>query len=88
MYRVFNMGIGLVLVVSGFYAESICGQLAQSGIETYRIGLAAEGPQGVVWGEVSLVLAPKGACYDSPGAAPGTSQITFVAPKGCYDSPE
>ena len=32
MYRVFNMGVGLVLVVSPYYAESIQQQLANCGL--------------------------------------------------------
>ena len=52
MDRVFNMGIGMVLVVSSFFADSIRDQLAQAGIESYQIGRAEQGPQGVVWGEV------------------------------------
>jgi phosphoribosylformylglycinamidine cyclo-ligase len=49
MEQVFNMGVGLVLVVSPFYAESIRAQLARSGIANWVIGRAQEGPQGVVW---------------------------------------
>jgi len=49
MYRVFNMGIGLVLIVSSFYAESIRHQLARCGVESWLIGRAEEGPRGVVW---------------------------------------
>jgi phosphoribosylformylglycinamidine cyclo-ligase len=49
MERVFNMGLGLVLVVSPFYAESIRGQLLQSGLESFSIGRIIEGPPGVVW---------------------------------------
>ncbi|MGD0899009.1 MAG: phosphoribosylformylglycinamidine cyclo-ligase [Thermoguttaceae bacterium] len=49
MDQVFNMGVGLALVVSPFYAESIRGQLARSGIVNWVIGRAEEGPQGVVW---------------------------------------
>ncbi len=49
MDQVFNMGIGLVLVVAPFYAESIRSQLTHLGIENWLIGHAAEGPQGVVW---------------------------------------
>ena len=33
MYRVFNMGVGLALVVSPYYAESIQQQLAKSGLQ-------------------------------------------------------
>jgi len=51
MERVFNMGIGMVLVVSSFYAESIRNQLAQCGLESWPIGRVHEGPRGVVWSE-------------------------------------
>jgi phosphoribosylformylglycinamidine cyclo-ligase len=49
MYRVFNMGIGLALVVSPYYAESIRHQLTRSGVESWPIGRAEEGPRSVVW---------------------------------------
>ena len=49
MDAVFNMGIGLVLIVSPHYAESIRHQLADSGLESWTIGSAAAGPRGVVW---------------------------------------
>jgi phosphoribosylformylglycinamidine cyclo-ligase len=49
METVFNMGIGLVLVVSPYYAEAIRHQLVDSGLESWTIGRAAEGPRGVVW---------------------------------------
>jgi phosphoribosylformylglycinamidine cyclo-ligase len=49
MYRVFNMGIGLVLVVSPYYAESIQQQLAKSGLASWQIGRAVEGEQLVSW---------------------------------------
>ena len=43
MQRVFNMGIGLVLVVSSYYADSIQRMLADHGLETWQIGrIAAE----------------------------------------------
>ena len=38
MFRVFNMGIGLALIVSPFYAESIRRMLAQHGHESWVIG--------------------------------------------------
>ncbi len=38
MDRVFNMGIGMVLVVSPFFTDSIQKQLADLGHESYRIG--------------------------------------------------
>jgi phosphoribosylformylglycinamidine cyclo-ligase len=49
MERVFNLGIGLVLVVSPHYAESIRHQLADAGLESHAIGEAVEGLRGVVW---------------------------------------
>ncbi len=50
MDHVFNMGIGLALVVSPFYADSIRGQLADCGIPSWQIGHIQAGPRGVVWG--------------------------------------
>ena len=49
MYSVFNMGVGLTLVVSPYYAESIQQQLAQSGLSSWPIGRAVEGQQQVAW---------------------------------------
>jgi phosphoribosylformylglycinamidine cyclo-ligase len=40
MFRVFNMGIGLVLVVSPFYAESIRRMLTTAGHQNWQIGHA------------------------------------------------
>lgn len=48
MERVFNMGIGLVLLVSPYYAESIRHQLAQAGVCSWLIGQAAAGPRQVL----------------------------------------
>ncbi len=49
MRRVFNMGVGLVLVVSEYYADSIREQLAKIGLASWPIGRAVEGGQDVVW---------------------------------------
>ncbi len=49
MARVFNMGLGLVLVVSAFYADSIAQQLAQQGMECFTIGHVAAGTREAVW---------------------------------------
>jgi phosphoribosylformylglycinamidine cyclo-ligase len=49
MYRVFNMGVGLVLVVSPYYAESIQQRLATCGLESWLIGRAIEGEPEVRW---------------------------------------
>lgn len=52
MDQVFNMGIGMVLVVSSFFADSIREQLARSGVPAWQIGHAEKGRQGVVWGDL------------------------------------
>ncbi len=49
MYRVFNMGVGLTLVVSPYYAESIQQQLAKTGLASWVIGRAVVGEQNVAW---------------------------------------
>jgi phosphoribosylformylglycinamidine cyclo-ligase len=49
MERVFNMGLGLVLVVSPFYANNIRQMLHKSGLESWQIGEVREGPKGVAW---------------------------------------
>jgi phosphoribosylformylglycinamidine cyclo-ligase len=49
MDAVFNMGIGLVLIVSPHYAESIRHQLADCGLKSWTIGSASAGQRGVVW---------------------------------------
>jgi phosphoribosylformylglycinamidine cyclo-ligase len=49
MHRVFNMGVGLALVVSDYYAESIQQQLGAQGFETWRIGQIVEGRGEVRW---------------------------------------
>ncbi len=50
MDQVFNMGIGLVLVVAPFYADSIRQQLKRSKLQSWPIGRAENGPRGVIWG--------------------------------------
>lgn len=49
MYRVFNMGIGLVAIVSRYYAESVQRQLEEERVKTYVIGEVREGDVGVEW---------------------------------------
>ncbi|KKK92080.1 hypothetical protein LCGC14_2706520, partial [marine sediment metagenome] len=51
MDRVFNMGLGMVLIVSPYYAESIRSQLKRSGLPSWEIGRAQEGSRGVSWAE-------------------------------------
>jgi phosphoribosylformylglycinamidine cyclo-ligase len=48
MYRVFNMGIGFVLVVAADFADSIEAQLGRLGEKVYRIGRIAAGNRKVV----------------------------------------
>jgi phosphoribosylformylglycinamidine cyclo-ligase len=47
MFRVFNMGIGLVMIASPYYAESIQRQLAEDRVPTFVIGEVLEGEPGV-----------------------------------------
>ena len=49
MAQVFNMGVGLALVVSEYYADSIVQQLAGAGYESWRIGRIVEGRGEVRW---------------------------------------
>jgi phosphoribosylformylglycinamidine cyclo-ligase len=49
MDQVFNMGVGLVLVVSPHYADSIRHQLADGGLESWVIGRTVAGERGVAW---------------------------------------
>jgi phosphoribosylformylglycinamidine cyclo-ligase len=48
MYRVFNMGIGFVLIVAKEYADAIEEKLTRSGQTVYRIGRIAAGTGKVV----------------------------------------
>jgi phosphoribosylformylglycinamidine cyclo-ligase len=50
MDQVFNMGIGLALIVSPFYAESIRSQLTDLGLENWQIGRIEAGDGGMNWG--------------------------------------
>ncbi len=50
MERVFNLGIGLVLVVSPYYGESVRSQLKDFGLESWPIGKITAGEGTVTWG--------------------------------------
>ena len=52
MDQVFNMGLGLVMVVAPTFAESIRRQLKRHRLPSWIIGRAESGPQGVVWGKI------------------------------------
>jgi len=47
MYRVFNMGIGFVVIVGRYYAESIQRQLLEDRVPTFVIGEVRAGEPGV-----------------------------------------
>jgi phosphoribosylformylglycinamidine cyclo-ligase len=47
MFRVFNMGIGFVLIVSEYYAKSILRQLDEEGCKAHVIGEVRDGEKGV-----------------------------------------
>jgi phosphoribosylformylglycinamidine cyclo-ligase len=47
MYRVFNMGIGFVMIVSRYYAESIQRQLEEDRVRNWVIGEVRAGEPGV-----------------------------------------
>jgi len=49
MDQVFNLGVGLVFVVSSYYADSIRDQLSQCGLESWQIGHITDGPSAAVW---------------------------------------
>ena len=49
MDRVFNMGIGLVLVFSPYYETTITSLLTDAGLANWKIGHIAAGPRAVVW---------------------------------------
>ncbi len=49
MARVFNMGLGLALVVSEHFARSIQAQLQDEGLASWLIGRIESGERGAVW---------------------------------------
>ena len=49
MDSVFNIGIGFVMIVSRYYAESIQRRLEEDRVQTYVIGEVREGEPGVEW---------------------------------------
>ena len=51
MSRVFNMGVGMALIVSGYYADSIRHQLADLRLDSWVIGKAEAGERGVAWAQ-------------------------------------
>jgi phosphoribosylformylglycinamidine cyclo-ligase len=49
MERVFNMGIGLVLVFNPHYETTITGMLNDAGLAHWKLGEIVAGPKSVVW---------------------------------------
>ena len=49
MDQVFNMGLGLVMVVRPYYADSLRYQLKRGGVDSWPIGQVRPGAGGVVW---------------------------------------
>jgi phosphoribosylformylglycinamidine cyclo-ligase len=49
MFRVFNLGIGFVVIAEAAAAEAIIQQLVDAGIAAWRIGEVCEGEPGVEW---------------------------------------
>jgi phosphoribosylformylglycinamidine cyclo-ligase len=49
MFRVFNMGIGFVVIVSDYYADSIVRHLQEIGYPAWNIGEVITGEAGVEW---------------------------------------
>lgn len=49
MYRVFNMGIGMALIISPYYSDSVKRTVEQHGLECWTIGRVVNGPQSVVY---------------------------------------
>lgn len=48
MFRVFNMGIGFVIVVDKIYADAISNKLTKEGEKVYKIGKIARGTRKVI----------------------------------------
>ena len=53
MFRVFNMGVGFVVIAAPSFADSIVGQLEKEGVPAWVIGEVMEG-------EVGVQIEPKG----------------------------
>jgi phosphoribosylformylglycinamidine cyclo-ligase len=51
MYRVFNMGLGLVMVLAADQVEAIRATLDGMGLENWIIGKVVEGQKAVVWND-------------------------------------
>jgi phosphoribosylformylglycinamidine cyclo-ligase len=49
MYRVFNMGIGLALIISPYFADSVRRTIEQHGIACWPIGRVVQGSSGVTF---------------------------------------
>jgi phosphoribosylaminoimidazole (AIR) synthetase len=50
MDEVFNMGVGLALVVSPHFADSLRRQVQDQGLDCWQLGEVTTGNQTVEWG--------------------------------------
>lgn len=51
MEQVFNMGIGMALVLSSFYADNVARMIRESGLSCWKIGEIVAGNGGVSWAD-------------------------------------
>jgi phosphoribosylformylglycinamidine cyclo-ligase len=52
MYRVFNMGIGMILIVADYYAEAMARHLrTEIDLPAWVIGDVVAGPKEVIWAD-------------------------------------
>ncbi len=49
MFKVFNMGIGFVMVVASAYAKSVMAQLRRSGERCWELGRIKKGGPDLEW---------------------------------------
>ena len=49
MYEVFNMGVGMALIVSEYYARAVMRRLKRAGVESWLIGEVVRGKGNVVY---------------------------------------
>lgn len=49
MFRVFNMGVGMIAIVDAGEAETVVGRLRACGEQAWILGEVVEGGEGVVW---------------------------------------
>ncbi len=48
MFEVFNMGLGMLLVVSPYYADAVMKRFRRAGIEPFHVGEVIRGKRNVI----------------------------------------